>query len=383
MARIPRLAIVFPGGQPTAEDGRVKIARKSITGMAAYQERWPGEVVLVGRTSYGDGAIGLGGEWVRPEDLPFRTSIAESLGEALEVAEADIVLAPHHPNFSEVLEMQSPAVLVSEVPARDASSPALEEGPDFLTRMRIVAGTARYDWRLRRMARKAAGLQCNGWNSWDAYSKLSPDPLLFYDTRLTLAQVEASLTDVRPISQGGKLRLAFSGRFAPGKGPMYVVRLHDALRAREIPHSLTFVGEGPLGQALHASADSEVDFIAPMDFDSEWVPWVRKNVDVMVLPHIQGDPSGTYLETSGLGVPLLGFDNIALQNLVTRFDLGWTAPLRDIETLADIVQQLVADPSQIADRGKLGQQFMREHHFDAEFNRRIEHLDGVLSASRQ
>jgi colanic acid/amylovoran biosynthesis glycosyltransferase len=380
MTRTPRLAVVIPGRQPRTSGGRVKIARKTLTGMAAYQERWPGEVVMVGIDGGEDGNVGLGAEWLPSDDLPFRVHVATDLAEALAAARADIILAPHHPNFRAVLDMSMPAALTSEIPARDAAIPPLEEGPAASVRARIVAGAVRYEWQLRGMAKRAAGLQCNGWSAWEAYSRFSPDPLLFYDTRLTREQVDAASRDDRTLLPDGQIRLAFSGRYVTGKGPMYAVRLHEALRDRGIAHTLTLVGDGVLEPALRAKAGDDVQFLAPMDFDTEWVRWVRESVDVMVLPHIQGDPSGTYLEASGLGVPVLGFDNTALRNLVSRFDLGWVAPLRDVDSLADIVQSVVADPGEIARRGERGGRFMQEHHFDAEFDRRIEHLLGILAS---
>ncbi|MBX0301334.1 glycosyltransferase [Cryobacterium sp. 1639] len=380
MAQTPRLAVVIPGGQPNTSDGRVKIARKTVTGMVAYQERWPGEVVMVGRDAGEDGNVGLGGEWVRAEDLPFRLHVAGDLGEALASARPDIVLAPHHPDFRAVFDASVPAALTSEIPARDAAIPPLEERPAPVARARIVAGAVRYEGQLRRMAKRAAGLQCNGWSAWEAYSRFSPDPLLFYDTRLTRAQVDEASLDDRELLPDGRLRIAFSGRFVTGKGPIYAVRLHDELRARGVAHTMTLVGGGPLESVLRVAADGDVQFLAPMDFDTEWVRWARESVDVMVLPHIQGDPSGTYLESGGLGVPVLGFDNTALRNLVSRFDLGWAVPLRNVQALADIVQRLVADRGLLADRGERGRRFMQEHHFDAEFDRRIEHLVRILAS---
>lgn len=380
MTQAPRLAVVIPGRQPNASDGRVKIARKTLTGMAAYQERWPGEVVMVGLDAGDDGNVGLGAEWVHAQDLPFRLHVAGDLGDALAAARADIILAPHHPDFRGVFDTSVPAALTSEIPARDAAIPPLEDGPALSARARIVAGSVRYEWQLRSMVKRAAGLQCNGWSAWEAYSRFSADPMLFYDTRLTREQVDAASGDDRTLLPDGRVRIAFSGRYVTGKGPMYAVRLHDVLREREVAHTLTLVGGGPLEQALRVAAGSDVRFLAPMDFDTEWVQWVRENVDVMVLPHIQGDPSGTYLEASGLGVPVLGFDNTALRNLVSRFDLGWVAPLRDVDSLADVVQSLAADPGEIARRGERGRRFMQEHHFDAEFDRRIEHLLGILAS---
>ncbi|BAV87395.1 hypothetical protein RA11412_1096 [Rothia aeria] len=36
-------------------------------------------------------------------------------------------------------------------------------------------------------------------------------------------------------------------------------------------------------------------------FDPEWKKYVRDYVDIMLLPHRQGDPSCTYFESLGMG----------------------------------------------------------------------------------
>jgi len=98
----------------------------------------------------------------------------------------------------------------------------------------------------------------------------------------------------------------------------------------------------------------------------------------MVLPHVQGDPSGTYLEAAGCGVPVVGFDNVALESLVRRHGLGWTVPMRDIVALADRIESVLADAAGWQEARERGLELMAAHHVDAEFDRRVEHLRDLL-----
>ena len=48
----------------------------------------------------------------------------------------------------------------------------------------------------------------------------------------------------------------------------------------------------------------EVQFRGNLDFKHRLVPLLQNEIDLFVCPHVQGDPSCTYLETMACGVPL-------------------------------------------------------------------------------
>ncbi len=78
------------------------------------------------------------------------------------------------------------------------------------------------DERKRRMAVAASnGLQCNGTPTYDNYLKLSPDPLLYFDTRVApeqLATEDAIRQRWSESIPSGPIRLMYSGRLIPAKG---------------------------------------------------------------------------------------------------------------------------------------------------------------------
>ena len=70
------------------------------------------------------------------------------------------------------------------------------------------------------------------------------------------------------------------------------------------------LGSGPDLGRLKEVAGPSVTWWGEVAFEPDWVRLVSTSVDLMVLPHTQGDPSGTYLEAAGLGVPVVGFGNV-------------------------------------------------------------------------
>lgn len=67
----------------------------------------------------------------------------------------------------------------------------------------------------------------------------------------------------------------------------------------------------------------------------------------MILPHSQGDPSGTYIESAGLGVPIVGFANAALRGHERHAGFAWTVPVGDIDGLVELVRRLADDPAEV------------------------------------
>lgn len=366
------LTVVLPGTQQVNADGFINVPAKTLAGLEAYERFWPGSVELAFRGASADDGFGLGASWRDPSTLPIRTHILSDLEELEGLAGDRLLLLPHHPEFASLLKQEHAVVLTSELPAAEVLKAELLTTSTVLDRARVTGGAARRELALRKMAKAADGLQCNGWPSWDAYAKLSRRPLRYYDTRLTSAHVDRPRA--RGFAEDGVLRLAFSGRLFANKGPSYALELSAVLESRGFDHELLVIGDGPDREKLRQRAPSNVVFVEPMDFSTDWVQLMLERVDIGVLPHMQGDPSGTYLEMSGLGVPVIGFKNAALAGLQSHDGVGWACGLRDVNALADEVQRLRDDPEEWRLRSEHGRRFMSRHDFEREFKRRINHI---------
>jgi glycosyltransferase involved in cell wall biosynthesis len=111
-----------------------------------------------------------------------------------------------------------------------------------------------------------------------------------------------------------------------------------------------------------------------MDFETELVPFVKEWADVFVCPHRQGDPSCTYLETLGCGVPIVGYANEAFAGLVQHSQAGWLVPLDQPRRLASTIAELAADRAAIAAASARALDFGRRHRFETTFAARTQHL---------
>ncbi|MBK5237601.1 MAG: glycosyltransferase family 4 protein [Actinomycetales bacterium] len=374
-----KLVVVHPGAISVASSGEIKISQKTVSGMMQFQKRWKGDVMLIAQGNWSDENVILDGAWHSLRDLPFSVHLTRDLVQTISDISPDIVLAPHTRGFEGLLDLPIPVVYTTENPTLSWMREDLRLSRGVVDRIRILAGAIRLEKLRRVMVKRSAGIQCNGWPAWDAYSKYSDDAILFYDTRLPQDKVEQFLSSEKEFIPTGVLRLGFSGRFAPGKGPESVIALEKKLTELGIAHTLVMVGAGEMEDDLKRLASPSVRFISPMDFEAEWIDWAHQSIDLMVLTHVLGDPSGTYLESVGTATPIIGFDNVALKALVEKFGIGWVVPLGDIDELAQTVARLSRQPEALKERAERGLRFMLEHSQEREFDKRIQHLEKILA----
>lgn len=370
------LVIVPFGSVPVREDGCISLTDKFTSGLTAYQERWPGSVHVVAKRSSANVDGNLGGRWSRIEDLPFHLSFTDDLASAVISARPSLVLGSLEIAQEALASLDVPVVFVAENPGfvHEASLKHLARG---IPLWRGLVGLRRREKLLRKMIATSAGVQCNGFPAWDAYRRLNPSPMLFFDSRVPLSQMEGNLIRVQ---HQGPLRLGFSGRLLPIKGAQYLPRLMDELDKLSAPAYLRVFGSGPLEAAVTSQDAQNMKLEGVLEYPAEWTAVISTEIDLMVLPHVLGDPSGTFLETMACGVPLTGFDSAALSRLTEETGCGWTVPVGDVAALAERIATLT--PGDLAQAGASGRTFMAGHSSEAEFDRRVEHLLRVESMNR-
>ncbi|MFB7843205.1 glycosyltransferase [Microbacterium sp. NPDC056052] len=309
-----RLVYVSPG----------PLDAKAVEGLSEFAATWPGDVVAV---------VPHAGT-VAAQDVRIVTESAPSVTSVRALA-PDVVLALHRPEFGWLTEL-APAVFTAEFDRRIRVEQQRVTAGGAIDRARIALGQRRREHVYRDIAGRAAGLQCNGHAAWDAYAALSPRPLLFRDHRIRRADLDAARD--RPTWRGERpLRVAFSGRLTAVKGPGTVLEV-----ARLLPEvEFLLLGDGDLRADLQRAAPSNVRFEGFLDFET-WKSRMRDEVDLALLPHPQGDPSGTYYEALGCGVPVLGVRNATWPRLAAE-GLGWAE--RDAKALARRIRSL--DPEQL------------------------------------
>ena len=372
-------------------DGTIHVTGKFRTGVEAFAARWEGTVRVVmeprsGRTENLDDTP------VDPRELEWDLEVLPFEGADFErrMAEAAVILGGlgHRQNGLAALarELGVPFATTSEYTLQTRHQIAdadRQPGPlgwlKTLRRKQWEAGQERANLRT---VRAAAGVQCNGTPTYDAYAPENPNTLLFFDTRTRDADVlsDAALdARLQRVAEGKPLKLAFTGRLDPMKGARHLPALAAALRDRGVPFELNICGDGRDGEAMRAEIaqrglGDRVTMLGILDFQTELVPFVKEQVDLFVCPHLQGDPSCTYLETMAAGVPIAGFANEAWAGILDRVPAGWRAPLGDVDALATRVEEAHQQRTILAERTRAALRFAREHTYEKSFDRRVAHL---------
>lgn len=368
--------------------GRLIMTQKFLDGVAEYARNWPGTVTtLVGL----DTRPGIDMDQVETDltndsvRMELRPETPEGMANRLEKAALVVMLLSPYETEAAALchRLGVPVVFVSEYTPRTERDIMNLTTPDVLRRLRRRWYIRQSETKRLKMLRKfAAGLQCSGTPTYDLYSPIVPNTLLFFDNRVpadvimtqeALAEKTAKMVETAP------LRLVFGGRLTAMKGVMDLPRVALALNRRNVPYHLDICGSGDQEDLLRRQIDREglsdrITLLPPMDFRTGWVPYLQRNADLFVCCHPQGDPSSTYSEVMSCGVPIVGYDNEAFAGIVRESGAGWSVPIGDAEAMAAEIARLHEDRSDLQKTARSGLEFARKHRFEATFCRRSAHL---------
>jgi len=375
-------------------DGRVSVTGKFHTGVEAFASRWEGTVRVIMEPREG-GTENLDDTLVDPRELDWELEVLPFAGADFEqrMADAGVILGGlgYRQNglAAKARELGVPFATTTEYTLKTRFQIAeadREPGPlgalKTWRRKQWEAGQERANIRA---IRAAAGVQCNGTPTYEAYAPENPNTLLFFDTRtqdsdvLSDDELEARLGRV---AAGEPLKLAFTGRLDPMKGARHLPAVAAALRDRGVPFTMSICGDGRDAERMRAEIaerglEGQVKMLGVLDFQTELIPFVKEEVDLFVCPHLQGDPSCTYLETMAAGVPIAGFANEAWAGILDRVPGGWRAPLGDANALAARIAEAHEQRTILAERTRAALTFAREHTYEKSFDRRVAHLSSL------
>lgn len=366
-----RMGHVLPG--PVVQQGdAVALDSRALIGLIAGAEAWDGDLIVIAPQGPTDGVVPVDSTLIERRELPFEVVTIPLRHDAVSDLDLDVLTALHSPKMDALRGVAVPTVLTSEqtLSIRLGINAAHLAGVD---RLRGAVGLMRMEWRLRQMMARASSAQFNGPAALDAYGSLVEDPLAYHDHRIMSSDVE-SARQVDPWRGDQPLRLGFSGRLHPIKGPQFAVRLARLASAHGLPVELHVFGAGPLEQSLRASAGENVQFRGFQQFRSEWLPTVRDEIDLMVMPHVQGDPSCTYFEALGSGAPVLGFENETLTPLVRDHAVGWAVRQGDVDGLLNELTAIIQDPPRLAGARQRGLDLVTANSFELTTQRRMDHI---------
>lgn len=385
-----RVLVVLPSVPASTSDCRLYLDRKAVEGLALYAKLWPGPVRCLMREGE-RGQVGGYGDEVDPGDLPFEVAILPSdprhAPDAFRDAALVLAAGDNHHDFPVVEVAGAPVVFIIEYTLATRLRIIRLGGGSRLRAAKSALWTLGTEVARRRAFRRAAGLQCNGAPAFDAYRAATPAPLLFFDTRTAAAQIiapAALAAKQAAVRAGAPLRLAFSGRLEPMKGADHLILVADALAREGTAFTLDIYGDGSLrddmaGRVARAGLADRVRLHGPVPFDAALVPALVERTDLFLCCHRQADPSCTYMETLGCGVPIVGYDNAAFLGVLARGDVGRATPMDRPAAMAAAVGALDRDRAAIAGMMAAAAAIGGANDFETVFAARIAHLRAVAS----
>ncbi len=254
--------------------------------------------------------------------------------------------------------------------------------------LRALVASARClrDWRREMVPamRQSFQIHCNGYPIYLASEAYNPKRLLYFDSRMSESMVIGAEALERRLRtrKGRPLRLMYSGRYEPMKGALDAVKAALVCRQRGLDIEMDTWGQGRLADRMRAVAAADGGRIRVHDA----IPFpelVRRSheADIFVCCHIQSDPSCTYLESMGAGLPIVGYANRMWRSMAEASKAGIVTPRNTPQAVADAIATLVASPGELAEASERARSFALEHAFEREFARRTDAINAALKAA--
>lgn len=382
LAILPSVAFVDDGA-------RVLMDVKATEGLMQYAALWPGRVqCYMPRGAEADMSFG---QWYDRKDLPFdviaKPADAYALGQLLAATRVVLVAADIHDHLDIDRSCNAPVVFIIEyTPATRRQIVRLSTVSAF-QKLKTMVWLEKTERQRKRAFRRCAGLQANGTPAFDAYGAMAAKPMLFFDSRLGIADYatddDLARKAARFASGATTLRLGFSGRLEAMKGAQDLAPLAAELRRGGFhDFTLDIFGSGVLEPQIRAfiadhDLSGHVALRGVASFQDELLPVMKRGIDLFICCHRQSDPSCTYMETLGCGVPMAGFRNDAFAGVLALGDVGRAVPMGDLGALARVVRHYAENPAVLAAAARAARDAALSHAFESTSAKRIAHVRDI------
>ncbi len=226
--------------------------------------------------------------------------------------------------------------------------------------------------------RAARSVHCNGFPVYETARRHNPNCLLYFDSRMSSGmligqdELEARVSN----SHGRPLQLLYSGRYEPFKGALDVLRVGVNCLELGLDIELHCYGQGSLREQMLRTAAPWPDRLHVHDA----IPYpdlvrTSRSFDLFVCCHVQNDPSCTYLEALGSGLPVVGYANAMWRDMCQASGAGTCSRMGDAGAVAARIQALSDNRAMLADMSARALAFARSHLFESEFDKRIEAIN--------
>lgn len=233
--------------------------------------------------------------------------------------------------------------------------------------------------------RRAHSIHCNGYPMFDETKMFNKNRLLFLDSRMSESMVISQDQLERRLAtlEGRPLRMLYSGRYESIKGAVDVIRVALECMKLGIKFELHCYGQGdlkPQMQELAAQSTGDAQIFIHDAVTYPQLVQISQGFDLFLCCHVQADPSCTYLESFGAGLPIVGYDNRMWLRLSQDSRVGMFSPMGQPELVAKDVQKFVLNRSLLRQSSQRARRFALEHCFEREYERRTDAINAALDA---
>ncbi|MDP9017069.1 MAG: glycosyltransferase [Candidatus Eremiobacteraeota bacterium] len=225
--------------------------------------------------------------------------------------------------------------------------------------------------------RHAHSLHCNGYPIYEATKFYNKNRLLYLDSRMSANMlVGRNEMELRSADRYDRpLRLLYSGRYEPLKGAVDAVKVGMECLKRGLNIEMHCYGQGSQKTQMQAIAtDSRV-------YIHDAIPYpdlvkLSRTFDVFVCCHIQSDPSCTYVESLGAGLPIVGYNNRMWHGLLAASGAGYASPMGKPSKVVDDIVRLVKG-KEVDSMSVRALEFAKQHTFEGEFQKRVDAINAI------
>lgn len=379
--------------------GRFRVDRKFHTGMLRYVSAIRAPLVTVhpeGR----DGKDAIDTIEVSLDELPYGVVViptdsslrpiarCRSLLEQ-QVAQSELVYGAGMGAMKMARKHRVPYVMIQECDLRTNVVRSRSQVSSPLRKLsRAVKETRTYICDTLPDVRRALSVHCNGYPIFDELRLVNGNRILYLDSRMSndqlvpLDELERRLSS-RP---SRTLRMLYSGRYEPLKGALDVIKVGLASLDQGLDVELHCYGGGSQRHAMltlagRAAESGRIAIHDPIPYPQ--LVERSRSFDLFVCCHIQNDPSCTYLESFGAGLPIVGYGNRMWRRLCEVSGGGrWSQLGRPSDVVASI-RSLLEDSRSLDTCSRKARNFAVAHNFDSEFQIRTDALNRILTGLRE
>ena len=391
------MQVLIPSLSPAKiVDGVCQIDRKFHTGMLRYAEVSEWELVCVVRL-LGEGEQLMDAVEVPVADLPYRVHTVAcdpaTNPEPNELAAIESLVRSSRLVYGLGLRTEIfarkhgvPYIAVTEYTLRTQLQMARLQVRNPLRKASRQLKTAlRFAGTLRSLV-ASESVHCNGYPTFNESRPFNSNRLLYLDSRMSEQAVIAEgvlASRLSTLAEGRRPKLLFSGRYSAIKGALDVVKVGVELQRMGIDFELHLYGKGEQKADMveyieRASAGSFIHIHDAVPYPE--LVEITRTFDVFVCCHLQGDPSCTYLESMGAGLPVVGYANEMWRAMARESEAGVAVASGDTAACARQVAQLLDDRPRLGSLSRQARSFALEHAFEREFDLRVQHMRRLTHA---